>query len=186
MYRKYFPKCPVDGPIEPPVAFGHLASRGAVPKKCSNCQHLFEGECIRYIEEVGHYLHLDHGPCGIDGPTDPVTYEDTFITSKVEVPRKCAKCNFLAVDWIFGFHCTKDAGKWGEFHRSLDWGAWEPDCIYLTLPPPKITTKELSRSAQRNDKVAFIKEHRRINPGLSIEEANSDFAHFRRILEKRG
>ena len=186
MHRNYFPRCPIDGPIEPPVPFGHMASRGAVPKKCSECQHLFEGECTRYIEDVGHYLHLDHGPCGIDGPTDPVLYEDEFVTSKAEVPRKCAKCVFLAVDRIYGFHCTKDADKWGDFHRGLDWGAWEPDCIYLELPLPKVTTKELSVFARRNDIMSFIKEHRRINPGLSIEEAKADFAHFRDVLEKRG
>jgi hypothetical protein len=163
-----------------------MASRGAVPKKCSECQHLFEGECTRYIEDVGHYLHLDHGPCGIDGPTDAVTYEDEFVTSKAEVPRKCAKCIFLAVDRIHGFHCTKDADKWGDFHRGLDWGAWEPDCIYLELPLPKVTTRDLSLFAKQNDMMAFIKEHRRINPGLSIEEAKADFAHFRKVLEKRG
>jgi hypothetical protein len=40
--------------------------------------------------------------------------------------------------------------------------------------------------AQRNDMLPFIKEHRRINRGLSIEEAQKDFAHFRAILAKRG
>lgn len=186
MHRRYFPPCPVDGPIEPPVPFGHMASRGAVPMKCSECQHLFEGECTRYIEEVGHYLHLDHGPCGIDGPTDPVIYKDDFVTSKAEVPRKCTICVFLAVDRIHGFHCTKDSDKWGDFHRGLDWGAWEPDFVYLELPLPKVTTKELSLYARQNDKMSFIKEHRRINPGLSIEEAIADFARFREVLEKRG
>ena len=123
MQSKYFPACPIDGPIEPPVPFSHAASRGAVPKKCSECEHLFEGECTRYIDEVGHYLHLDHGPCGIDGPTDPVPYEDEFIRAKVEIPRKCSTCVYLAVDRIPGFHCTKDSDKWGDFHRGLDWGA---------------------------------------------------------------
>lgn len=106
MHSRYFPPCPVDGPIDPPVAFGHMGSRGAVPAKCGQCRHLFEGECTRFIETVGHYLHLDHGPCGINGPTDPVTYEDEFIKAKVEVPRKCSRCRFLAVHQIFGFHCT--------------------------------------------------------------------------------
>lgn len=186
MHRRYFPACPVDGPIEPPVPFGHMGSRGAVPKKCSDCQHLFEGECVRYSEDVGHYLHLDHGPCGIDGPTDPVTFQDEFVSSKVDVPRKCATCVFLAVNSIEGFHCTKDADKWGDFHRGLDWGAWKPDCVYLELPLPKVTTRNLSLFAKQNDLMAFIKEHRRINPGLSIEEAKADFAHFRSVLETYG
>lgn len=184
MHRQYFPPCPVDGPIEPPVPYAHFGT-GAVPHKCSTCEFLFEGECTRFFQDVGHYLHLDHGPCGIEGPTDPVRYEAPYISAKAEVPRKCAKCYFLAVHPIYGFHCTKDADKWGDFHRGLDWGAWAPDCIYLELPPPKITTKVLSRFANQNNLLAFIKEHRRINPGLSLEEAKSDFAHFRTILEKR-
>lgn len=182
MYHRYFPSCPVDGPIEPPVQYGHMGSRGAVPKKCSECQNLFEGECIRHIEEVGHYLHLDHGPCGVNGPTDPVYYEDIYIASKVVVPRKCAKCVYLAVDSIYGFHCTKDPEKWGDFHRGLDWGQWEPDDIYLELPLPKVTTRALSMFARCDDLIGFIMEHRRVNPGLSIKEAKADFAHFRSIL----
>ncbi len=162
-----------------------MGSRGAVPKKCSECQHLFEGECVRYIENVGHYLHLDHGPCGINGPTDPVVYEDEFVKSKVEIPRKCANCVHLGIDRIYGLHCTKASDKWGDFHRGLDWGAWQPDYVYLELPLPKVTTKELSQFAHHDDMVAFIKEYRRINPGLSIEEAKVDFAHFRDVLAKR-
>ena len=186
MHSRYFPPCPVDGPIDPPVAFGHMGSHGAVPAKCGQCRHLFEGECTRYIETVGHYLHLDHGPCGINGPTDPVTYEDEFIKAKVEVPRKCSRCRFLAVHPIFGFHCTKDADKWGDFHRGLDWGTWQPDLIYLQLPLPKVTTRELSQLAFANDLLGFVKEHRRINPGLSVEEAKADFQHFRNIIENSG
>ena len=186
MHSRYFPPCPIDGPIEPPVPFGHMLSRGAVPKKCSECQHLFEGECLRYANEVGRYLHLDHGPCGINGPTDPVVYEDKFVTGKVEVPRKCANCVHLAVDRIHGFHCTKDAHKWGDLHRGLDWGAWEPDGVYIELPLPKVTTKKLSICARNNDLVEFVKEHRRVNPGLSVKEAQADFAHFRRVLEECG
>ncbi|MCA9178802.1 MAG: hypothetical protein KDB14_30275 [Planctomycetales bacterium] len=147
---------------------------------------MFEGECIRYLDEVGHLLHLDHGPCGVDGPTDPVRWEDDLIASKAEVPRKCVNCVFLAVDRIHGIHCTKDADKWGDFHRGLDWGAWEPECIHLELPLPKVTTKALSLFARQNDVMAFINEHRRINPGLSVEEAKADFAHFRSILDGRG
>ena len=186
MHSKYFPTCPIDGPIEPPVPFAHMGSRGAVPKKCSECEHLFEGECTRHIDEVGHYLHLDHGPCGIDGPTDPVPYEDEFIKAKVEIPTKCSTCVYLAVDRIRGFHCTKDSDKWGDFHRGLDWGAWQPAYINLLLPPPRVTTKALSQHAFNNDLAAFIKEYRRINPETSIEEAKRDFFHFRSTMEKLG
>lgn len=184
MHHRYFPTCPFDGPIEPPVPYGHMASHGAVPKKCSECQYLFEGECTRYIKEVGDYLHLDHGPCGIHGPTDPVVHEDRFIQSCVEIPRKCTTCVFLKVDRLFGFHCTKDAEKWGDFHRGLDWGTWKPDCVYLQLPSPKVTTKNLSLFAFQDDLISFIYEHRRVNPGVSIEEAKADFAHFRAVVKK--
>lgn len=184
MHRRYFPSCPIDGPIEPPVPFGHMASRGAVPKKCAECQHLFEGECTRNIQEVGHYLHLDHGPCGIDGPTDPVVYEDQFIQSKVEIPRKCSNCNYLGFHQVFGFLCRKDAGKWGDFHRGLDWGTWVPDSIDLQLALPKVSTKELCLYARQNDMMAFIREYRRINPGFTIEEARADFNHFRNVIAK--
>lgn len=184
MHSQYFPACPVDGPIEPPVPFGHMFSRGAVPQKCSQCQFLFEGECIRYANDVGHYLHLDHGFCGIAGLTDPVLYRDKFIESKVEVPRKCVSCSFLSYDQIRGFVCSKDEEKWGDFPRGLDWGNWQPDIVYLELPFPKLTTKELSKHAKNDDLIEFLKEHRRINPGLSIQEAKSDFYHFRDILNK--
>lgn len=185
MHQDYFPPCPVEGLIDPPVPFGHLGLHGAVPQKCAHCKYLFEGSCARYFEEVEHFLHLDHGSCGINGPTDPVLYENEYISSKVEIPRKCARCVFLHIDNIHGFYCHKDKDIWGDFPRGLDWGAWEPDHIYLQLPLPKVTTKALSRFAYENDIVAFIKEHRRINPGLSLQEAKADFAHFCEIFEKR-
>ena len=183
MHKNYFPVCPVDGPIEPPVPYSHLASRGAVPNKCAQCPNLFEGGCTRYIEEVGHYLHLDYGYCGIPGPTDPVIYRDQFIVSKVEIPRKCSTCIYLDFDRVRGFCCRKDSKKWGDLERGLDWGAWQPDSIYLELPLPKITTRGLSVHAKNGDLIAFIKEYRRVNPGLSIEEAKSDYRRFRSILE---
>ena len=183
MHHFYFPSCPVDGPIEPPVPFGHMLSKGAIPKKCSECEHSFEGSCTRYIKEVGHFLHLDHGPCGIDGPTDPVIYENDFVTSKVEVPRKCAKCYRLAVCSVKGLHCTKDADKWGDFHHGLDWGTWQPERVYLRMELPKVTTKVLVDHAYTGDLAAFIEEHQRTNPGITVEDAKSDFNWFRNIIE---
>lgn len=156
---------------------------GAVPNKCGQCPNLFEGSCVRYMEVVGRYLHLDYGPCGIPGPTDPVTYQDQFVVAKVEVPRKCSTCVYLAVDRTSGFNCRKDAQKWGRFGRGLDWGAWEPDVVYLELPPPKVTTKALAVYAKAGDLIEFIKEYRRVNPGLSIEEAKDDYRRLRAVLE---
>ena len=184
MHKLYFPTCKVEGDIEPPVPFNHMGIVGAVPNKCGSCSHLFEGGCTRYMEQVNRYLHLDYGSCGIVGPTDPVIYEDQFIKSKVEVPRKCSKCVYMKVDSIHGFDCTKDKEKWGEYHRGLDWGAWEPDSIYLQLTHPKVTTKELSTYVKQNDIIKFIKEYRKRNPGLSINEAKEDFAYLQNILKK--
>ena len=183
MYKDYFPACPVDGPIEPPVPFNHLGLSGAVPNKCGQCPNLFEGSCTRYMEEVGHFLHLDYGYCGIPGPTDPVIYEDQFIAAKVEVPRKCSTCRYLEYDRVRGFSCRKDAEKWGEFERGLDWGSWRPDIVYLELPLPKLTTKNLVRHANDGNLIEFIKEYRRINPGVPVDEAKSDYRRLREILE---
>ena len=187
MYRYYFPICPVKGPIEPPIPYGHMLSKGSVPNKCADCGYLFEGSCRRF-PEAQPFLHLDHGPCGIDGPTKPVYFENQFIKAKVKVPQKCVSCKFLETDRIRGFVCRKDEDKWGDFPRGLDWGDWKPDlttdCIHLKLPLPKVTTLKLSQHACNNDILEFIKEHRRINPGISTEEVKADFKHFRDILKK--
>jgi len=89
----------------------------------------------------------------------------------------------LAFDRIRGFICTKDKEKWGSCYRGLDWGTWAPDTIYLQLPAPKVTTKPLAAFASQNDLTAFIREHRRVNPGLSMEEAKADFQRFREVLD---
>lgn len=184
MLHRYFPRCPVAGPVEPAVPFAHMASHGAVPKKCSECSCLFEGECIRFGEAVNHYLHLDHGPCGIPGATDPVSHEDAPSSAKAQIPRKCANCEFLDFDSIREFYCTKDREKWGDFPRGLDWGDWQPEYLDLQLPLPKVTTSRMSRCAFQNDMMEFIREHRRVNPGLSIEVAKADYAWFRAIYEQ--
>lgn len=143
---------------------------------------LFEGECLRSMETLHRYMHLDFGPCGIHGPTDPVIYEDRFIKSKVEVPRKCSRCPFLFHDSIYGFTCKKNPEKWGNFYRGLDWGAWSPERIYLNLPHPKITTKALIDCVYAEDLMGFIKEHRKINPDQSMIEAKADFTYLRKLI----
>jgi len=185
MHRLYFPACPVEGPIDPPVPYGLMGMHGAIPKKCSECRHCFEGGCTRFFEEVQRYMHLDFGPCGIDGPTNPVVYEDTYVVAKVEIPRKCSRCRFLFHDSIYGFTCRKDEEKWGGCYRGLDWGAWSPDRIYIELPHPKLTTKALVDAAHSEDLIGFIGEHRRINPGLSITEAKEDYSLFRSLISQR-
>ena len=182
MYRNYFPRCTVEGPYEPPVEYCGMGMRGFIPKKCDCCDNLFEGGCLRGGDPAGRYLHLDFGPCGINGNTDPVGYEDKHIVSKVKVPRKCRPCVHLVYDHIYGFTCKKDSSKWGGIYRGLDWGNWQPDVVYFDLPPPKITTAEMCKCVSSSDLVPFIKEYRRVNPGLSIEEAKSDFALMRKKI----
>lgn len=177
MYHLAFPVCPVEGPIEPPVPYSHFLE-GAVPKKCSTCEFLFEGECTRAFEQLGRYLNLDHGFCGVPGSTDPVRYENKWMVSKVKVPRKCSTCHFLSVGDVRGFICRKDQHIWGSFPRSLDWGSWEPDGIYVELPFPKVTTRQLYLAAKKRDLVAFIQEYRRANPSTSIQEAREDYQEF--------
>ena len=114
-----FPRCEVRGAFDP-VEFGHMVSVGAVPKKCSECRHLFEGECTR---NGPTYMALDHGPCPVTGPTTP-----TRVSAPREdlLPAKCVECEHLAFDRLWGFHCIADRQIWRDFPRSLDWGDERP------------------------------------------------------------
>ncbi|RYD36532.1 MAG: hypothetical protein EOP86_05755 [Verrucomicrobiaceae bacterium] len=91
---------------------------------------------------------------------------------------------FLFHDIIHGFSCRKDEAQWGKFYRGLDWGTWTPERIYLELPHPKVSTKTLIDCAHDGNLSGFVKEHRRLNPGLSLTEAREDFARLRRIIER--
>ncbi len=51
MHYRYFPSCRVHGPIEPPVLFGNMMSTGAIPKKCGECEHLFN----KVMQPVGRF-----------------------------------------------------------------------------------------------------------------------------------
>jgi hypothetical protein len=134
MYRRAFPRCTVEGSLEP-VPFSHLGLEGAIPAKCSTCSHLFEGECRRALEATQGNLALDHGPCPVAGTTQPVRVETPFYASKVFVPEKCRACRHLELDGVRGFLCTLDADRWGDFPRELDWGSWSPEHPLLGLVP---------------------------------------------------
>ncbi len=179
MHRDYFPACPVDGP-RMPAPFRHMGSVGAIPLKCSTCAHQFEGGCTRALNTRRGYLHLDYGPCGIDGPTDPVRYESHYLTAKVTVPRKCADCVHLTIS-RYGFDCGKDEPIWGAWRRGLDWGTWRPDRVYVELPAPKKTTSTMIDAVHAGDLVAFVRECRRVNPDVSMAEARVDFTELRRL-----
>lgn len=183
MYKFYFPKCPVEGSIDPPVEFGHMCLEGHIPNKCSTCEHLFEGECLRYIDLLGRYLHLDYGPCGVVGETDPVEIETPSSQSKLRVPKKCAQCQHLIHDSIYGFTCQHEAEKWGHFHRGFDWGDWKPDEVSTELWG-KTTTDEMCQCVSNNNLIGFVREYRQVNHGSSIKEAKEDFALMREKLKE--
>ena len=123
MYRKSFPSCKVTGKVSP-VPYAHMISRGAVPHKCNFCEFLFEGECTRNIKQVDGYSNLDHGPCGIEGPTEPEIIAKSG-EYEVFVPKKCSTCSYLKQDDLRGYVCSKDQEIWRDFPRNLDWGGWE-------------------------------------------------------------
>ena len=175
MHKYYFPTCSVKGPIEPAVPCKHVGLRASVPQKCSECEHLSEGSCTRAFEEVGDHLHLDHGPCGIPGDTDPVYYQNSRIKAKVVVPRKCATCVYLRYDFARGFWCRKDSHEWGDIPRGLDWGTWEPGAPYYNLPAPKVTTRAMLEAATSDNLRLFVLEYRRANRDTSMLDAKDDF-----------
>ncbi len=183
MLSRYFPKCTVVGPIEPPMPFQHLGSRGFVPKKCRDCKMLFEGECNRNTDLNMGWAHLDFGPCGIPGPTDPMIYQDEFVIAKVPVPRKCSTCRFISLDPIRGFHCTKEREKWGDLDRGLDWGDWQPTVPPIGLPYPQRINDRMRELALHGDVVDFIIEFRKENPA-SIPAAKEAYLELKAALEE--
>jgi WG containing repeat len=121
MLRYQFPICQVKGPIEPAVPFSHMGE-GSIPNKCYNCKLMFEGGCTRGRYIGISYIELDHGPCGIDGPTDSVAFDKTEQKRRVGIPRKCSTCHFLKEGSISALRCSKDAEKWRFGDRGMDWG----------------------------------------------------------------
>ena len=109
-----------------PAPFAHLLSRGSVPAKCITCDKLFEGVCLR---QPSRYMHLDHGPCPFPGDTTPALY--SFVLEEeslsLQVPGKCLTCEHLKNHCIYLAYCSYESEIWGDFHRSLDWGEWQPE-----------------------------------------------------------
>ena len=64
----------------------------------------------------------------------------------------------------------------------LDWGQWSPERIYYDLPSPKETNQVMVDAAYDDNLVVFVREYRRVNPGISISEANSDFSNLRSLI----
>ena len=176
MYRTAFPRCTVLGSFEP-VPYSHFLN-GAVPAKCSQCDHLFEGSCLRAKDQVRDYLSLDHGPCPVTGPTDPVLIETKYYVSKVSVPSKCRDCRYLLLDHVRGFVCNFESEKWGYFPRTLDWGLWTPEYPNLGLQSGRSVSVDVMRAVQQRNEVAAVKAFRAVHKDASFKEARDAYAEL--------
>ncbi|QDT45873.1 hypothetical protein Pan241w_60010 [Gimesia alba] len=183
MYRKAFPKCEIQGPLGP-VKFIHGEFTMYIPRKCDECANLFEGECVRVVEQVEGYLSLDYGPCHREGTCEPVLVEDEFIKSKVYVPEKCSHCPFLKYHRIFGFRCHEDDHIWGQYGKSLDWGNWSPELPNIGLASGRIVSQELLRAVKEKQEVEAIRIYRYLHAGTSIREARDAFQELSEKLER--
>lgn len=193
MYRKSFPKCTVNGPLDP-VPFSHGASEGAIPRKCSTCVNKFEGDCLRADAQMAGYLNLDYGPCGIEGSTNPIQIAE-INGAPVFVPEKCKGCGFFEEDDFRGFVCRKDADKWGDSPRSLDWGDWEPDypLVGLILKVPTrsgyyfrntaVISREIILLIQYGEKTKALKLFRKVNEIKTSKEAREAIEEIERKLK---
>jgi len=174
------PRCEVEGPLDP-VPFEHLGIKGAVPRKCSTCRFLFEGECTRVMGQIAGYLSLDHGPCPIRGKTLPVLYETEYIRSKVFVPEKCASCHDLKYDPVSGFVCNYEREVWGAFPRELDWGNWSPEYPNLGLESGRSVSVPVMKAVAAGREVDAIKAFRADHKDATFKEAREA---FRELSEK--
>jgi hypothetical protein len=176
MYRTVLPRCTVVGSVEP-VPYSHFMN-GAVPSKCRTCAHLFEGGCRRALEQVGKYLALDHGPCPVRGPTNPVVVETEHYTSKVLVPAKCERCRYLELEKVRGFVCNFERERWGAFPRTLDWGAWSPEHPNIGLKSGRSVSQEVLRAVAARREVEAIKAFRAAHRDVTHKEAREAYAEL--------
>lgn len=185
MYRKVFPRCEVEGSLEP-VAFSHGGLDKRIPRKCDECDNLFEGECVRAIDQVENYLSLDYGPCRKPGLCNPVLVEDRFIKCKVYVPEKCSDCDFLRYHQISGFRCHEDDQIWGRYGKTLDWGHWSPNLPNIGLESRKEVSMELLQAVKDEQEVAAIRIYRELHPGTTIREARDAYQELKEKLQRYG
>jgi len=181
MFRQVLPRCTVTGPVDP-VPYSHLIN-GAIPRKCGACKNLFEGGCRRAFEQVEHYLALDHGACPVKGPTNPVQVETEFFVSKVQVPEKCSTCRHLKLDPPWGFVCNFEHERWGDFPRTLDWGAWSPEHPNLGLKSGRSITPEMLNAVAIRQEALAIKVFRATHTDATFHEAREAYAELLAKLE---
>ena len=147
---------------------------------------MFEGGCLRAVEQVKGYLALDHGPCPVKGDTKPLLHETKYMTSKVYVPTKCATCRYLGFSSSYGFVCEFEAERWGQSRRTLDWGTWSPEHPNLGLSTGRPVPPEMLQAVQANKEADGIKAFRDAFPDSTIREARDAFAELRSQWPKYG
>lgn len=183
MYQKQFPSCKIKGNTEP-QEFGHMHAKGMIPKKCSECDLMFEGECIRNSEITGEYARLDYGKCKVEGKTNPVRIEIDKNGYETFVPSKCKQCVYLKKDEISEYICSLDKNIWGDFPRSLDWGDWEPDFPIVGLGADFKLTKNLIIQIKNKKTAEAIKEIKSLNSGINLKKALESVSQLKDIIDK--
>jgi hypothetical protein len=163
-----------------------MGQEGAIPKKCSGCKFMLEGECLRGADQVKGFLALDHGPCPVKGETKPILYENKYVQSKVFIPAKCGSCRHLSFSVYSGFTCTFEQEKWGAYQRELDWGAWSPEHPNLGLSSGRSVSLELLQAVHEKDEVAAIKAFRTSFPEATIREARDAYSELIRQWAQSG
>lgn len=176
MYRTVIPRCVVVGSLEP-VSYSHFMT-GAIPAKCRACENMFEGGCTRAMEQVQGYLALDHGPCPVRGPTEPVIVETEHYTSKLFVPAKCERCRFLELEKARGFVCNFERAKWGAFPRTLDWGTWNPDHPNVGLKSGRSVPIGVLQAVAARHEAEAIKVLRAAHSDATLGEARDAYAEL--------
>lgn len=192
MYRKSFPKCEIEGEMTP-SPFGHGFMEGCVPKKCTTCKHLFEGECLRDIEFTDSYLRLDYSGCPVVGETNPIAF-NTDGEAQTFIPSKCTRCSYLNTKQ---FTCKFEKELWGDFERDLDWGNWRPDYPLVGLrrvemegktrldKGPAIINKSLIQLLQSGSTAQAIKLYGELNNIDIIQDAKDEVEQIGKRLQKR-
>ena len=182
MYQRAFPKCPVQGSLEPvPCQRGNFT--GSIPQKCSACQYFHGGLCARGVQLTDEMLHLDHGPCSRPGNTDPETINlpNVWPYEQIQVPWKCALCPKMMADGAGGVICTDDLETWGAFPREVDWGKFQPDHPVVGVKGYKIDRDTVLLEA-RGDRNRAVRAFKAANPKVSMKEAQQVMATVRNKL----
>ena len=167
--QSHFPLCVVPGSREP-VTLQHLDRTTRIPAKCDQCNHMFEGGCLR---AGGHdYKELDYGPCPMRGSTEPsAPREHPKWYPELRVPLKCRDCRYLQME-SNGFRCSWQAERWASGLRPLDWVGFETPFDHVegldwVVPLTLIVALEQKGIAAS---VKLVREH---NPTLPITRARA-------------